>query len=88
MREDDPLKPIYRRVLRKFHPDMTTDPMERAAFGDLTREIIAAYQDGDGDTLIEIERLGTAFRAPSGNRNPRVEFLGGISRQRPFPVRA
>ncbi len=70
MREDDPLKPIYRRVLRKFHPDMTTDPMERAAFGDLTREIIAAYQDGDGDTLIEIERLGTAFRAPERESQP------------------
>ena len=62
MNEYDPLKSTYRRLLRKFHPDMTTDPQERVAFGDLTREIIDAYKIGDGDSLSEIERLGTAYR--------------------------
>ncbi len=41
---------------------MTTDPRERVAFGDVTREIINAYKNGDEDLLSEIERLGTAFR--------------------------
>ena len=69
MREQDQLKPIYRRVLRRFHPDMTTDPLERVAFGDLTRDIIDAYKNGDEDTLREIEQLGTAFR----KRQPEAE---------------
>ncbi len=62
MQEHDPLKSVYRRLVRKYHPDMTTDPRERVVYGDLTREIIDAYKTGDGDSLSEIERLGTAFR--------------------------
>ena len=48
--------------MRRYHPDVTISPREKVVFGDLAREIIAAYQAGDAATLREIERLGTAFR--------------------------
>ena len=64
MSEQDSIKSVYRRVLRKFHPDMTRCPEEKIALGELTRLIIGAYERGDGEMLLEIAQLGLVYSRP------------------------
>ena len=65
MTEKDPLKTIYRGLMRRFHPDVTVLPHEKVIFGKLAQVINEAYANGDLDTLIEIERLGVGYRRQS-----------------------
>ncbi len=50
--------------------------MERVIFGDLTRNIIEAYERGDGDTLDEIEQLGVGFLDRKPEPEPQPDFDG------------
>ena len=43
----DELKLIYRRILRRVHPDLAVDEQDRITCERLTREANAAYQAGD-----------------------------------------
>lgn len=43
----NPLKQIYRQLVRRFHPDLAADPQERARRNQLLAEINAAYAAGD-----------------------------------------
>lgn len=45
------LKSIYRGLVRRYHPDLTTDPEERERRNRLMAEINAAYTDGDAEAL-------------------------------------
>ncbi len=53
-RQDDvkqELKTLYRRLARRFHPDLATDPAERERRNRLMAEINAAYSERDLDAL-------------------------------------
>ncbi len=43
----DPLKQLYRQLVRRFHPDLAAEPDERARRNQLLAEINAAYASGD-----------------------------------------
>ncbi len=45
------LKRLYRTLVRRYHPDLATDPSERERRNRLMAEINAAYSDGDHDAL-------------------------------------
>ncbi|MBN1563554.1 MAG: hypothetical protein JXA10_06940 [Anaerolineae bacterium] len=45
------LKQLYRALARRFHPDLTTDPVERQRRNRLMAEINNAYSERDIDTL-------------------------------------
>lgn len=59
------LKALYRKLLRKFHPDMTTDPERKIEYGELTKGIIDAYKNSDFDALKLIEIMGLAYHSPN-----------------------
>ncbi|MBI1802203.1 MAG: J domain-containing protein, partial [Chloroflexi bacterium] len=52
----DSLKKLYRETAKRFHPDTTTDPHEKARRNKLMAEINRAYSDGDEARLQEILR--------------------------------
>ncbi len=45
------LKKLYRQLARRFHPDLTTDPVERERRNRLMAEINEAYSDRNMDAL-------------------------------------
>jgi hypothetical protein len=45
------LKKLYRKLARRFHPDLATDPSERERRNRLMAEINAAYSERDLDAL-------------------------------------
>jgi hypothetical protein len=45
------LKTLYRKLARRFHPDLTTDPAERKRRNRLMAEINAAYSERNLDAL-------------------------------------
>jgi hypothetical protein len=45
------LKKLYRKLARRFHPDLSTDPAERQRRNRLMAEINAAYSERDLDAL-------------------------------------
>ncbi len=47
----DELKRIYRQLVRRYHPDLTTDPAERERRNTLMADINAAYSQQDADAL-------------------------------------
>lgn len=50
------LKKLYREAAKRIHPDLTTDPEERARRTRLIADVNLAYQDGD------VSRLQTILR--------------------------
>lgn len=56
------LKRLYRQLVKRYHPDLTTDPHERARRNRLMAEINAAYAEGDVDAL---QALAAQSDAPS-----------------------
>jgi hypothetical protein len=50
----DVLKKLFRELVRKFHPDLTTDEEEKRRRTELMKEINAAFSAGDEDRLREI----------------------------------
>ncbi len=57
-------KALYRRLIKRFHPDVTTCPRRKRIFEELSKRINHAYEIGDYDQLLAIERAGENFLKP------------------------
>src|SRR5262249_20956074 len=53
--DDAALRTLYRKLARKFHPDTTTDPAEKARLTVIMAQINAAYRAKNIDELYAIE---------------------------------
>jgi hypothetical protein len=61
------LKRLYREVAKRIHPDLTSDPADRAKREQLMVEANRAYARGDADTLTRIlEEYESSPEAVSG----------------------
>lgn len=58
-KQDDDLKTTYRRLARRYHPDLANDEDERAHRTELMAMINRAYAENDMDTLRTLETDGT-----------------------------
>jgi hypothetical protein len=58
------LRKLYRQLCRKFHPDLTQDPQERAWRTDMMSAVNAAYE---AQSLAELQSLATRSYARSGS---------------------
>ncbi len=54
--DEDELRALYRRLARKFHPDTTTDPEEKARLSVIMARINAAYSAKDLAALKKIDQ--------------------------------
>lgn len=53
--DDTALRALYRKLARKYHPDTTTDPEEKARFTIIMAQINAAYRARNMDELQAID---------------------------------
>jgi hypothetical protein len=52
---EDEVRTLYRKLARKYHPDTTTDPEEKARLSVVMARINAAYSAKDAETLRALE---------------------------------
>lgn len=52
----DDIKDIWKRLIAKFHPDLIQDTKEKKKRDAVMKQINRAYQEGDYDQLVKIER--------------------------------
>ena len=55
-RPTEALKNLYKKLMKKFHPDKADTPEQRARFTEIFKEIELAYHNGDEDRMRELER--------------------------------
>jgi len=78
------LKTLYRQLCRRFHPDLTRDPRERAWRTDMMAAVNAAY---DAQSLTELQALAARPDRPvgqdvgRGGDRQRLDALRGQLRQ-------
>ena len=53
---DKGLRALYHKLARQYHPDRAEDDAERAAHGDVMRQVNDAYHSGDTQRLLELSR--------------------------------
>ena len=53
--------PLFKKLVKAWHPDMTTSNQRKIVCEQITREILCANEADDEDTLREIERLGEGY---------------------------
>lgn len=53
---DKGLRALYHKLARQYHPDRAEDDEERAAHGDVMRQVNDAYHSGDTQRLLELSR--------------------------------
>jgi hypothetical protein len=53
--DEDEVRTLYRKLARKYHPDTTTDPEEKARLSVVMARINAAYSAKDAETLRALE---------------------------------
>lgn len=68
------LKQLYRKLVRQYHPDLTTDPLERKRRNKLMAEINDAYSRQDAEALRTLD-------TPGGGFNPRESLASMQLRQ-------
>lgn len=56
----DETKKIWKKLIAKFHPDLTQDPEEKKKRETIMKRINRAYQEGDTDQLLKIQEDTTA----------------------------
>jgi len=54
-------KQLFTKLIKAWHPDMTTSNQRKIVCEQITREILCAHEADDEDTLREIERLGEGY---------------------------
>ena len=50
------IKKIWKKLIAKFHPDLVRNPVEKKKRDTIMKQINRAYQEGDYDQLVRIER--------------------------------
>jgi len=50
------LKDLYKKLAKKFHPDKADSPEQKARYTEIFKEINRAYEDGDEERMMELER--------------------------------
>ena len=55
-RTSDEIKTLYRNLLKRVHPDLTTNPEDKERRTAFTKEVIAAYEAGDQERLEELTK--------------------------------
>lgn len=50
------IKKIWKRLIAKFHPDLVQDPQEKKKRDGVMKQINKAYQEGDYEQLVKIEK--------------------------------
>lgn len=79
------IKVLYRKLARRYHPDLARDAADRSASNEQMTEINQAYHAGDLRTLMRIAGMGLPYGfqlpepSPEG-RNRRGEPLSEIER--------
>lgn len=53
-------KALYRKLIKKFHPDTTTCPKKKIVYEELTKRINQAYESGNMTELMAIDGQGAA----------------------------
>lgn len=85
--DDSYLRAVYRRLARKYHPDTTTDPAQKARLTVIMAEINAAYRAKNLDELLALDGKWPPVKAPpkidpaDGNRPPTYNELLALSYQ-------
>ena len=69
---EDEIKALYRRLCRRFHPDLTQDPQERAWRTDMMAEVNAAYA---ARSLVELRALAEKKEYAPASREYRLAAL-------------
>lgn len=59
------IKAIWKRLIAKFHPDLVQDPKEKKNRDAVMKQINRAYQEGDYDQLVKIEKDNLAHEGTS-----------------------
>ena len=75
--EQTELKALYRDLAKRFHPDLTTDPEEKAWREEMMAAVNAAYQSNDLNALLELQQQPD--RPPQKRRQTREELLAELS---------
>ena len=55
-RPTEAMKDLYKKLMKKFHPDKADTPEQKARFTEIFKEIDLAYHNGDEDRMRELER--------------------------------
>lgn len=50
------IKKLWKKLIAKFHPDLTQDPEEKKRRDEIMKKINLAYQEGDYDKLVQISQ--------------------------------
>lgn len=86
--KDSPIKPkvsniknLYRQLARRYHPDLATDPAERASRNDLMARINEAYADRDLAALQALDGQPADARPDQPLATLRLQELQQINRQ-------
>ena len=75
--EQSELKTLYRELAKRFHPDLTTDPEEKAWREEKMAEVNAAYQSGNLSALLELQQQPE--RPPQRRTLTREELLAELA---------
>ena len=66
-------KPLFIRLIKVWHPDLTTSARRKIVCEEMTKHILCANETDDEDTLKEIERLGESYLEVANEREFEAE---------------
>ena len=65
--------PLFTKLIKAWHPDLTTSARRKIVCEEMTRHILCANEADDEDTLKEIERLGEGYLEVAKDREFEAE---------------
>jgi hypothetical protein len=67
------MKVLYRRLARRYHPDLARNDADRAQSNDQMKEINRAYSAGDLPTLMRLAGLEPSYGIPLGSTQNKMD---------------
>ena len=65
--------PLFTKLIKTWHPDLTTSVRRKIVYEQMTRHILCANEADDQETLEEIERLGEGYLEVAKERELEAE---------------
>jgi hypothetical protein len=77
------IKSIYRRLARRYHPDLARTAADRIQANDLMKTINQAYQAGDLPALMKLAGLSLPYGIETSQAAPKQAAISGVPKDSP-----
>ena len=69
------IKVLYRKLARRYHPDLARNDADRAQSNDQMKEINRAYSAGDLATLMRLAGMSVPYGVDLGSRRTKLKLF-------------